>query len=416
MDRIAARARLDRLWRRGCEFLGCEAAILGGAMTWVSERNLVSAISNAGGFGVIACGSMNPEQLSAEIAATQALTRRPFGVNLIVMHPQLLELAQVCLDRKVTHVVLAGGLPPAEVVKRLKQGGAKIIAFAPAHAIARKLVRSGVDALVIEGMEAGGHIGALTTGVLAQEILPHISEVPVFVAGGIGRGEAILSFLEMGASGCQLGTRFVCATESIAHAKFKLAFIRAAARDAVPSLQLDPRFPVIPVRALANQATARFLETQRDVDHALRARRARPEGSAAGDRTFLGRRAAPRRHRRRCGERLADGRAECRHGHARAIDARHHRRADRPGRRCNRRPQCGRSAGAGSRRLMQPTLGAGGARRLLKRLRDLMAGGGSAQERLNRVVKLIAADVVSEVCSVYVMRPGEVLSCSPPKA
>jgi enoyl-[acyl-carrier protein] reductase II len=265
MDRLAARARLDRLWRRGCEFLGCDVAILGGAMTWVSERHLVSAISNAGGFGVIACGAMNPEQLSAEIAATQALTTLPFGVNLIVMHPKLMELAQVCLDRKVTHVVLAGGLPPADVLKRLKQGGAKVIAFAPAHAIARKLVRSGVDALVIEGMEAGGHIGALTTGVLAQEILPHITDVPVFVAGGIGRGEAILSFLEMGASGCQLGTRFVCATESIAHAKFKQAFIRAAARDAVPSLQLDPRFPVIPVRALANQATARFLEAQRDV-------------------------------------------------------------------------------------------------------------------------------------------------------
>jgi enoyl-[acyl-carrier protein] reductase II len=265
MDRVAARARLDRLWRRGREFLGCEAAILGGAMTWVSERHLVSAISNAGGFGVIACGSMNPQLLSAEIVATQALTQRPFGVNLIVMHPQLLELAQVCLDHKVSHVVLAGGLPPAEVFQKLKQGGAKVVAFAPALAIAKKLVRSGVDALVIEGMEAGGHIGALTTGVLAQEILPHIRDVPVFVAGGIGRGEAILSFLEMGAAGCQLGTRFVCSTESIAHAKFKQAFIRAAGRDAVPSLQLDPRFPVIPVRALANQATSRFLEAQRDV-------------------------------------------------------------------------------------------------------------------------------------------------------
>jgi enoyl-[acyl-carrier protein] reductase II len=208
---------------------------------------------------------MLPEQLSAEIAATAALTDRPFGVNLIVMHPRLLELAQICLDHRVPHVVLAGGLPPAGVLQRLKQGGAKVMAFAPALAIAKKLVRSGIDGLVIEGMEAGGHIGAVSTSVLAQEILPHISEVPVFVAGGIGRGEAILSFLEMGASGVQLGTRFVCAAESIAHPKFKQAFIRAAARDAVPSMQLDPRFPVIPVRALANKATQRFLETQRDV-------------------------------------------------------------------------------------------------------------------------------------------------------
>ena len=238
---------------------------MGGAMTWVSERNLVAAISQAGGFGVIACGSMSPELLSAEIAATAALTPRPFGVNLIVMHPKLMELAEVCLDHKVPHVVLAGGLPPADVLQRLKRGGAKVMGFAPALAIAKKLVRSGIDGLVIEGMEAGGHIGAVSTAVLAQEILPNIGEVPVFVAGGIGRGEAILSLLEMGASGVQLGTRFVCATESIAHPHFKRAFIRAAARDAVPSVQLDQRFPVIPVRALANKATQRFLDAQRDV-------------------------------------------------------------------------------------------------------------------------------------------------------
>ncbi len=264
MDRTEARRHLDRLWRRGCDFLGCDVAIMGGAMTWVSERHLVAAISEAGGFGVIACGSMSPELLSQEIAGTAALTQRPFGVNLIVMHPQLMQLAETCLDHKVPHVVLAGGLPPADVLQRLKRGGAKVTGFAPALAIAKKLVRSGIDGLVIEGMEAGGHIGAVSTAVLAQEILPNITEVPVFVAGGIGRGEAILSLLEMGASGVQLGTRFVCATESIAHPIFKQAFIRAAARDAVPSVQLDPRFPVIPVRALANKATQRFQETQRD--------------------------------------------------------------------------------------------------------------------------------------------------------
>ena len=263
MNRTQARTELDRLWSRGRDFLGCDAAIMGGAMTWVSERNLVAAISNAGGFGVIACGSMNPEQLSAEIAATAKLTQRPFGVNLIVMHPQLMQLAEACLAQKVTHVVLAGGLPPADVLARLKQGGAKVTGFAPALAIAKKLVRSGIDALVIEGSEAGGHIGAVSTAVLAQEILPHIRNVPVFVAGGIGRGDAILAFLEMGAAGCQLGTRFVCATESIAHPRFKQAFIRAAARDAMPSVQLDPRFPVIPVRALANKATQGFIEAQR---------------------------------------------------------------------------------------------------------------------------------------------------------
>ena len=124
--------------------------------------------------------------------------------------------------------------------------------------IARKLVRIGADAIVIEGSEAGGHIGPVSTAVLAQEVLPHLAEVPVFVAGGIGRGEAMLSYLEMGAAGVQLGTRFVCAHELIAHPRFKQAFIRAAARDAMPSVQLDARFPVIPVRALVNPAAQRF--------------------------------------------------------------------------------------------------------------------------------------------------------------
>jgi enoyl-[acyl-carrier protein] reductase II len=263
--RKEGRRQLDRLWARGREFFGCEYAIMGGAMTWVSERHLVAAISNGGGFGVIASGSMTPELLATEIAGTFALTSQPFGVNLITLHPELDALIDVCLDHKIGHVVLAGGLPPASAIQRIRKGGAKVVCFTPALVLAKKLVRSGADALVIEGMEAGGHIGPVSTSVLAQEILPAIREVPVFVAGGIGRGEAIVAYLEMGASGCQLGTRFVCATESIAHPNFKQAFIRASARDAVPSIQLDPRFPVIPVRALVNDATKRFAEAQREV-------------------------------------------------------------------------------------------------------------------------------------------------------
>jgi enoyl-[acyl-carrier protein] reductase II len=208
---------------------------------------------------------MRPNELDAEIAATRELTGRPFGVNLIIMHPELAELIGVCARRGVGHIVLAGGLPNAATVNLIKDSGAKLLCFAPALVIARKLVRMGVDGIVIEGMEAGGHIGPVSTSVLAQEILPALREVPVFVAGGIGRGEAIVSYLEMGASGVQLGTRFVCAHESIAHARFKQAFLRAGARDAVPSIQLDPRFPVIPVRALANEGTSAFADCQRNV-------------------------------------------------------------------------------------------------------------------------------------------------------
>jgi enoyl-[acyl-carrier protein] reductase II len=259
------RATLELLWARGRSVLGCDVAIMGGAMTWVSERNLVAAISNAGGFGVIASGSMSPALLSAEIAATRALTERPFGVNLITLHPGLIELIDVCAAHRVGHVVLAGGLPSSAAMSRIKESGAQVFCFAPALGFARKLVRMGADAIVIEGSEAGGHVGPVSTGVLAQEILPHLTDVPVFVAGGIGRGEAMLAYLEMGAAGVQLGTRFVCATESIAHPRFKQAFLRAAARDAVTSPQLDPRFPVIPVRAIANPATERFLIVQRQV-------------------------------------------------------------------------------------------------------------------------------------------------------
>ncbi|MBS1240533.1 MAG: 2-nitropropane dioxygenase, partial [Proteobacteria bacterium] len=141
-------------------------------------------------------------------------------------------------------------------------------------ALAKKLLRSGADALVIEGMEAGGHIGPVATSVLAQEFLPELSEEHlVFVAGGIGRGDLIAAYLEMGAAGVQLGTRFACATESIAHPAFKAAFFRANARDAVAdavaSVQVDPRLPVIPVRALKNKGTEEFTAKQREVAQLL---------------------------------------------------------------------------------------------------------------------------------------------------
>jgi enoyl-[acyl-carrier protein] reductase II len=233
-------------------------------MSWVSERNLVSALSNAGGFGVIACGSMPPHLLEAEIRATQAMTTKPFGVNLILMHPQLDALIEVCKGCNVTHVVLAGGMPKGSTIATIKTF-AKVLCFAPNLRIGEKLVKLGADALIIEGMEAGGHIGSVSTSVLAQEILPHIHDAPIFVAGGIGRGEAMISYLQMGASAVQLGTRFVCAEESIAHVNFKQFFIRASARDAVPSVQVDPDFPVIPVRALANKATDDFTRTQHAV-------------------------------------------------------------------------------------------------------------------------------------------------------
>ncbi len=265
MSGFDAYPRLCAAMARGRAFLGSEVAMMAGAMTWVSEHRLVAAISNAGGFGVLACGAMDPGQLEAEIAATHRLTDRPFGVNLIVLHPELETLVDVCIRAGVGHVVLAGGMPSREVVARLARAGARVLAFAPSLALARRLVRMGVHALIIEGSEAGGHIGPVSTSVLAQEILPHLREVPVFVAGGIGHGEMIAAYLGMGAAGVQMGTIFVCAEESVAHPRFKQAFVRASARDAVPSVQVDPDFRVVPVRALQNEATKDFVRTQLEV-------------------------------------------------------------------------------------------------------------------------------------------------------
>jgi enoyl-[acyl-carrier protein] reductase II len=262
---------LDALTVRGRAFLGSRHAIMAGAMTWVSERHLVSAISNAGGFGVLACGAMPPAMLASEIAATAALTSQPFGVNLITLHPQLLDLVAVCADARVSHVVLAGGLPPAPAIAAIKAFGAKLVCFAPGLPIARKLLRSGVDALVIEGSEAGGHIGPVSLAVLAQEILPALPDATIFAAGGIGNGQGVAALCGMGAAGVQLGTRFAASCESVAHANFKRAFVRGNARDAIASVQFDPRLPVIPVRALKNAGTEAFMAKQRDVSARLAA-------------------------------------------------------------------------------------------------------------------------------------------------
>lgn len=257
--------RLNDLWGRGTQFLGSPLALLGGAMTWVSEPQLVSAISNEGGFGVLASGAMTPEFLATSIRDTRKLTSQPFGVNVILLHPHIEDLVDVCLQEKVSHIVFAGGLPSRTLIHKVKTQNIRAIGFAPALVFAKKLIRDGIDALIVEGSEAGGHVGPVSTSVLAQEILPEISQVPLFIAGGIGHGKMILRYLEMGASGVQLGTLLVCTTESKAHPRFKEAFLKAQSRDAVLSPQLDPRFPVIPVRALTNEGMRSFVEKQQEV-------------------------------------------------------------------------------------------------------------------------------------------------------
>ena len=256
---------LEVLWKSGKEFLGVDYPIMGGAMSWISESNLVSAVSNSGAFGVIAGGAMPAELLKDVILKTKEKTSKPFGVNLIVMHPDLEKLIDVCIQTEMTHVVFAGGIPSVDTIKKVKENNMKVIAFAPNLAMSKRLIKNGVDALIIEGSEAGGHIGPVSTSVLVQEILPHIKEVPIFVAGGIARGEMVAKYLKLGASGVQIGTPLVCSTECIAHENFKKAFIRASARDAQSTQQVDNEFTVIPVRAIVNKGSRDFLDFQKRV-------------------------------------------------------------------------------------------------------------------------------------------------------
>ncbi len=256
------RQLMNRLWTRGKEFLGVEYPILGGAMTWISESKLVSAISNEGGFGVLAGGNMPIELFKDEIQRTRDLTDKPFGVNLISIAPNFRKHLEHVLEIEFPFIIFAGGLPPRDAITKVKQTDSTLICFAPTVGIAKNIIRSGVDALIIEGHEAGGHIGPVSTAVLAEEILPHTTEVPVFVAGGIGSGISMLHYLLMGAAGIQIGTWFAVAEESPAHESFKNALIKAGAKDAVPTAQFDPRVPVIPVRAVTNEGTTDFTTLQ----------------------------------------------------------------------------------------------------------------------------------------------------------
>ena len=261
---------LEKLFDRGSSFLGSKIPIMGGAMTWVSERNLVSAMSNAGGFGIIACGAMNKDQLENEIIETRKKTKNPFGINLILLHPQIDELIKCCINLKVELVVFAGGFPKKSQIEMLKNKQIKTMCFATTSSIAKKMISNGIEALILEGNEAGGHIGPVSINVLVQEVLPEVSQVPVFVAGGIGRGEIMLKFMQLGAAGCQIGTRLVCARESIAHKNFKNIFIKSEARSAQISVKLDDRFPVIPVRAIENNATKEFIKEQKEAINLLK--------------------------------------------------------------------------------------------------------------------------------------------------
>jgi len=252
----------EDLFRRGKEFLNVEYPIICGAMTWVSDPNLVASVSNAGGFGCLAGGNTPPDILKKQIEDTKKLTNKPFGVNLITIAPVYESHLKLVQEYKLPYVIFAGGFPNKHEIALVKETGAKVICFASTDTIANRMINYGADALVLEGMEAGGHVGHVSLTVLLQQVLFNVNNVPVFVGGGLGTGKMSAHMLLMGAAGVQLGTRFAISTESCAHPKFKDKFTRANARDAVSTPQFDSRLPVVAVRALRNKGTEEFGKLQ----------------------------------------------------------------------------------------------------------------------------------------------------------
>jgi len=260
---------IDRFFDRGRKFLGCRYPIMCGAMTWVSDPKLVTAVGNAGGFGLLAGGNAPLEVLEKQIIETTQLSKNPFGVNLITLAPVYKDQLDLVCRMNCRFIVFAGGIPKLKEMEQAKNSGAKVICFAPTALLAHKLIERGADALILEGSEAGGHIGPVALSVLIQQILFEVEDVPIFIAGGIATGRMLGHLLMMGAAGIQMGTRFVMAEECNAHENFKKVFERARARDAMATPQFDSRLPVIPVRALKNEGTIEFGKLQLELLYKL---------------------------------------------------------------------------------------------------------------------------------------------------
>ena len=252
----------DKLSKKGCDFLGIEVPILCGAMSWISMHQLVVAVSNAGGFGILGGGNMPVELFAEEIKKIESLTKKPFGVNMITIAGNFGAQLDYACKIKAPLMIFAGGLPPRDAYKKVKDAGSRLICFAPSLKAVEMHVRLGADAIIIEGNESGGHIGPVSTIVLAEQILPQVKDVPVFVAGGIGSGFLMAHLLLMGAAGIQSGTRFAASVESPASDAFKQAFVKATAKDVQPTAKFDPRVPVIPVRAIMNEGSIDYTRLQ----------------------------------------------------------------------------------------------------------------------------------------------------------
>lgn len=240
------------------ESLGIKYPIVQGAMAWVSEAKLAAAVSNAGGLGTIATASQTPEWVEKEIRKAKTLTDKPFGVNVVLMDAAKEDIIDVIIKEKPAVVTLGAG-NPVPYMAMLKEAGIKVVPVVPNLKLAKRVQDNGADALVIEGMEAGGHIGVLTTMALMTQVIPEV-DIPVITAGGFADGRGLAAALLMGASGIQMGTRFYASEECVAHIHAKNAIVNATDTDTAITGYITNNM----VRGLKNAMTDKYKELERE--------------------------------------------------------------------------------------------------------------------------------------------------------
>jgi enoyl-[acyl-carrier protein] reductase II len=234
------------------ELLNIEYPIFQGGMAWVSTYTLAAAVSNAGGLGIIAAGAADANYVREQIKNIREFTDKPFGVNVMLLSPHADAVIKVIIEEKVP-VVTTGAGSPGKYIKELKEAGTKIFPVVPSVALAKRMERDGVDGIIAEGTESGGHVGELTTMALVPQVVDQVS-IPVIAAGGIADGRGMLAAFALGAEGVQIGTRFVCSDECHVHENYKMAIVDAKDRDAI----VTGRLIGTPVRGLKNKLTKEF--------------------------------------------------------------------------------------------------------------------------------------------------------------
>lgn len=240
------------------ELLGIKYPIIQGGMAWVAEYHLASAVSQAGGLGLLGAASAPPEVVREQIQETKKRTDKPFGVNVMLMNPNADEVAKIVVEEGVK-VVTTGAGNPAKYMEMWKAAGVKVIPVVASVAMAKLMERAGADAVVAEGMESGGHIGSATTMTLVPQVVDAVS-IPVIAAGGIGDGRGFAAAMMLGAQAVQMGTRFCVAEEAITHANYKEKIIKAKDIDSEITGTLSGH----PIRQLRNKMTREYLKLEKE--------------------------------------------------------------------------------------------------------------------------------------------------------